>query len=52
MVHKLNKERPEQNVLTSPVSAYASLMMLHLGAGEKTRKELESVLKISDKETE
>lgn len=47
MFQKLAEERPNENVLTCAVGAYMALLMLHLGAGGKTRDSLSEVLKLS-----
>jgi serine protease inhibitor len=49
MVDRLVKEsKPEENVIISPLNAYAALLLLHLAAGEKTRSGLVEVLKLSN----
>lgn len=48
LIHHIGKEKAGDNVVFSALGAYSALMMLHLGAGNKTRDELDKVFHIKD----
>ena len=52
LIKNLGKEKPGENLLFSALGAYSALMMLHLGASNATREELDKVFRIKDKDIE